>query len=65
MGACPAQTGTSGGTSNFHGEQQVDIANLIPIAKTIESKTTVRGEQQGQPFEYTNTVTVRIERADK
>ncbi|HTR53637.1 MAG TPA: hypothetical protein VMJ10_23245 [Kofleriaceae bacterium] len=61
--AIPAQDGASG-SSHFHGEQRVDLASLVPISKSVESKTILHGEQQGQPFDYANDVTIRIERAD-
>lgn len=57
------QNGTTG-TSAFHAEQQVDVADVVPVSKTIESKTMLHGEQQGQPFDYKNVVTVRVERRD-
>ena len=63
--AIPAQDATSGGTSSFHGEQQVELSTLVPVGKTIESKTVMHGQQQGQAFEYTNTTSVRIERTDR
>lgn len=61
--AIPAQEATTGGMS--HGEQQVEITSLVPVAKTIESKTMMHGEKQRQPFDYTNTATVRIEPVDR
>lgn len=61
--AIPPQNGTTG-TSAFHAEQQVDVADVVPVSKTIESRTVLHGEQQGQPFEYKNVVTVRVERRD-
>ena len=63
--AIPAQEGTTGGTSSFHGEQQVEITNLVPVAKRIESRTMIRGEKLRQPLEYTNTATVWIEQVDR
>jgi hypothetical protein len=60
----PPQNGMTG-TSTFHGEQQVDVADMVPVSKLIESKTSMHGEQQGQPFDVTNVVTVRVQRGDK
>lgn len=57
------QNGTTG-TSTFHGEQQVDVTDAVPVSKTIETRTVLHGEQQGQPFEYKYIVTVRVERRD-
>lgn len=57
----PPQSGTTG-TSRFHGEQQVDVTDVVPVSKTIETTTVFRGEHQGQQFEYKNVVTIRIER---
>ncbi len=61
--AIPPQNGTTG-TSTFHAEQKVDVTDVVPVSKTIESTTVLHGDQQGQPFEYKNVVTVRVERRD-
>ena len=57
----PPQDGMTG-TSSMRGEVEVDITDVVPMAKSIESKTTLHGERHGQPFTYTNTVTVRVQR---
>ena len=57
----PPQDGMTG-TSSMHGEVKVDTMDVVPLAKSIESKTTLHGKRHGQPFTYTNTVTVRVQR---
>jgi len=57
----PASDGITG-TSTFHGEQQVDLLDALPVEKTIESKTTMQ-DQGMQPVVHTNVARVHARRA--
>jgi hypothetical protein len=53
------------GTSTFHGEQVVGVADVVPISKTVASKTVLNGNENGHAVQYTNTTTVRVQRIDR
>lgn len=56
--------GETSGTSDFDARIVIDVADVVPISKTIDSRTHLHGEQDGQPLDYTNTIHVDVRRSE-